>query len=274
MIEGITHSICTLEFENNRDIYDWVVENCNIPSPGYPRPRQYEFARLNLDYTVMSKRKLLALVEGGYVSGWDDPRLLTIAGLRRRGVTPAAIRDFCERIGVAKSNSRVEIGLLEHCIRDNLNLEAPRVMAVLRPLKVVLTNYPADQQEIFDAPSYPHDVPKEGSRPVPFARTLYIERDDFMQQPPKDFFRLAPGGEVRLRYAYVIKCEEVIKDAAGAIVELRCSVDLASQGGSTADGRRVKGTIQWVSRRPCRSSGSAALRPAFYGAGPRSGECR
>ena len=247
VIEGITHSICTLEFENNRDIYDWVVENCNIPSPGYPRPQQYEFARLNLDYAVMSKRKLLALVEGGYVNGWDDPRLLTIAGLRRRGVTPAAIRDFCERIGVAKSNSRVEIGLLEHCIRDNLNLEAPRVMAVLRPLKIVLTNYPVDQEETFDAPSYPHDVPKEGSRPVPFLRVLYIERDDFMEQPPKDFFRLAPGREVRLRYAYVIKCDEVIKDGAGEVVELRCSVDLASQGGSTADGRKVKGTIQWVS---------------------------
>ena len=247
LIEGVTHSICTLEFENNRDIYDWVVENCNIPSPDYARPQQYEFARLNLDYAVMSKRKLLALVEGGYVNGWDDPRLLTIAGLRRRGVTPAAIRDFCERIGVAKSNSRVEIGLLEHCIRDNLNLEAPRVMAVLRPLKIVLTNYPVDQEETFDAPSYPHDVPKEGSRLVPFSRVLYIERDDFMEQPPKDFFRLAPGREVRLRYAYVIKCDEVIKDGAGEVVELRCSVDLASQGGSTADGRKVKGTIQWVS---------------------------
>ncbi len=242
-LEGITHSICTLEFENNRDIYDWLVDNL-FPAP---RPHQYEFARLNLDYTIMSKRKLLALVEGGYVSGWDDPRMPTIAGLRRRGVTPAAIRDFCAKIGVAKTNSRVEIGLLEHCIRDDLNPQAPRVMCVLRPLKVVITNYPADQVEMLDAAYYPYDVPKEGSRPVPFARELYIERDDFAEQPPKGFFRLVPGREVRLRYAYIIKCETVIKDANGEIVELHCTYDPDSRGGATGDGRKVKGTIQWVS---------------------------
>ncbi|MCX6043685.1 MAG: glutamine--tRNA ligase/YqeY domain fusion protein [Chloroflexi bacterium] len=242
-IEGITHSICTLEFENNRDIYDWLVDNL-FPAP---RPHQYEFARLNLDYTVMSKRKLLAMVEGGYVNGWDDPRMPTIAGLRRRGVTPEAIRDFCAKIGVAKTNSRVEIGLLEHCIRDDLNTQAPRVMCVLRPLKVVLTNYPENQVEELDAAYYPYDVPKEGSRPVPFARELYIERDDFAEQPPKGFFRLAPGREVRLRYAYIIKCETVIKDANGEIIELHCTYDADSRGGATGDGRKVKGTIQWVS---------------------------
>ncbi|MDQ3248500.1 MAG: glutamine--tRNA ligase/YqeY domain fusion protein [Chloroflexota bacterium] len=246
-IEGITHSICTLEFENNRDIYDWVVEHCCLPSPGYPRPHQYEFARLNLEYTVLSKRKLLELVQGGYVSGWDDPRMPTLAGLRRRGVTPSAIRAFCERIGVAKTNSRVELSLFEHAIRDDLNPQVRRVMAVLRPLKVVFTNYPTDQVEEIDAPSYPHDVPKEGSRPVPFGRELYIERDDFLEAPPKDFFRLAPGREVRLRYAYIIKCEEVIKDAAGEISELRCAYDPDSRGVATPDGRKVKGTIHWVS---------------------------
>ncbi|RIK40471.1 MAG: glutamine--tRNA ligase [Chloroflexi bacterium] len=247
-IEGITHSICTLEFENNREIYDWVIDNCKLPPKPYPRPYQYEFARLNLDYTVMSKRKLLELVNGGHVSGWDDPRLLTIAGLRRRGVTPEAIRDFAERVGVARTNSRIEMSLLESCIRDDLNTRAPRVMAVLRPLKVVITNYPEDQIEEFDAPYWPHDVPKEGSRPVPFGRELYIERDDFMEEPPRGFFRLAPGREVRLRYAYVIRCDEVVKDPqSGEILELRCSYDPASKGGATADGRKVKGTIHWVS---------------------------
>ncbi|CAN5539465.1 glutamine--tRNA ligase/YqeY domain fusion protein [soil metagenome] len=242
-LEGITHSICTLEFENNREIYDWLVDNL-FPDP---HPHQYEFARLNLDYTVMSKRKLLAMVENGYVSGWDDPRMPTIAGLRRRGVTPEAIRDFCAKIGVAKTNSRVEIGLLEHCIRDDLNTQAPRVMCVLRPLKIVITNYPENQVEELDAAYYPYDVPKEGSRLVPFARELYIERDDFAEQPPKGFFRLAPGREVRLRYAYIIKCETVIKDDNGEIIELHCTYDADSRGGATGDGRKVKGTIQWVS---------------------------
>jgi glutaminyl-tRNA synthetase len=245
-LEGVTHSICTLEFENNRDIYDWVVEHCPLPPQPYPRPHQYEFARLNLDYTVMSKRKLLELVRDGHVAGWDDPRLPTLAGLRRRGVTPEAIRTFAERIGVAKSNSRVELSLLESCIRDDLNTRAPRVMGVLRPLKVTITNYPADQVEELEAAYWPHDVPKTGSRTVPFARELYIERDDFLEQPPKDFFRLAPSREVRLRYAYIIRCEEVVKDADDAVVELRCTYDPASRGGATADGRKVKGTIHWV----------------------------
>ena len=242
-VEGITHSICTLEFENNREIYDWLLDNLFAP----PRPHQYEFARLNLGYTVMSKRKLLALVEGGYVSGWDDPRMPTLAGLRRRGVTPEAIRDFCEKIGVAKTNSRVEISLLDHCIRDNLNPLVPRVMCVLRPLKVVITNYPADQIEELDSPYYPYDVPQEGSRLVPFSRELYIERDDFAEHPPKGFFRLAPGREVRLRYAYIIKCEGVIKDANGEISELHCTYEPDSRGGATTDGRKIKGTIHWVS---------------------------
>lgn len=242
-VEGITHSICTLEFENNREIYDWLLDNLFSP----PRPHQYEFARLNLGYTVMSKRKLLALVEGGYVSGWDDPRMPTLAGLRRRGVTPEAIRDFCEKIGVAKTNSRVEISLLDHCIRDNLNPLVPRVMCVLRPLKVVITNYPAEQIEELDSPYYPYDVPQEGSRLVPFSRELYIERDDFAEHPPKGFFRLAPGREVRLRYAYIIKCEQVIKDANGEISELHCTYEPDSRGGATTDGRKIKGTIHWVS---------------------------
>jgi glutaminyl-tRNA synthetase len=247
-IEGVTHSICTLEFENNRDIYDWVVDNCRLPTTyAYPRPYQHEFARLNLEYTIVSKRKLLELVQGGYVSGWDDPRLPTLFGLRRRGVRPEAIRAFCDKIGVAKTNSRVEIGLLEHCIRDDLNTEAPRVMGVLRPLKVVLINYPAGETETFKAPYWPHDVPKEGARPLPFGRELYIEQDDFMENPPPDFFRLAPDREVRLRYAYIIRCNEVVKDAQGAITELRCTYDPTSKGGSSSDGRKVKGTIHWVS---------------------------
>ncbi|MBX3012673.1 MAG: glutamine--tRNA ligase/YqeY domain fusion protein [Caldilineaceae bacterium] len=242
-IEGVTHSICTLEFENNREIYDWLANNLLEE----PRPHQYEFARLNLDYAVMSKRKLLQLVQEKYVKGWDDPRLHTIAGLRRRGVTPEAIRTFCDKIGVAKANSRVDMALLDHCIRDDLNTKAPRVMAVLRPLKVVITNYPAAQTETLDASFWPRDVPKEGSRPVPFTRELYIEQDDFLENPPKGFHRLVPGGEVRLRYAYIIKCEEAIKDAAGNVIELRCTYDPTSRGGAAADGRKVKGTIHWVS---------------------------
>jgi len=242
-IEGVTHSICTLEFENNREIYNWLADNLLEE----PRPHQYEFARLNLDYTIMSKRKLLQLVQENHVNGWDDPRLSTIAGLRRRGVTPEAIRAFCEKIGVSKANSRVDIALLDHCIRDDLNTKAPRVMAVLRPLKVVITNYPAGQTEELEASFWPRDVPKEGSRPVPFARELYIEQDDFMENPPKGFHRLVPGGEVRLRYAYIITCDDVIKDAAGNVVELRCSYAPESRGGAAVAGRKVKGTIHWVS---------------------------
>src|SRR5690606_30208035 len=242
-IEGVTHSICTLECETNRALYDWVVENADLGT----RPRQYEFARLNLDYTVMSKRKLLQLVEGGYVNGWDDPRLPTIAGLRRRGVTPEAIRAFCEMIGVTKADSRVDIGKLEYAIRADLNTRAPRVLCVLDPLRVVITNWPAGQVGMLDAPYWPHDVPKEGSRPLPFSGELLIERSDFAEDPPPGWHRLAPGREVRLRYGYIIRCDEVVKDERGEVVELRCSYDPATRGGATLDGRVVKGTIHWVS---------------------------
>jgi glutaminyl-tRNA synthetase len=250
-LESITHSLCTLEFENNRPLYDWIVENLPRTGedaiPADSRPRQYEFARGNLDFTVMSKRKLLELVKGGLVAGWDDPRLPTLAGLRRRGVTPEAIRAFWSRMGVARTESRVDIGKLEYAIRDDLNQRAPRVLCVLNPLRVVLTNYPAGEVEELEAPYFPHDVPKEGSRLVPFSRELYIDRDDFMEDPPKGFFRLRPGGEVRLRYGYVIRCEEVVKGEDGEIVELRCTYDPETRGGNTPDGRAVKGTIQWVS---------------------------
>jgi glutaminyl-tRNA synthetase len=243
-IEGVTHSLCTLEFENNREIYDWLVESLPFPDP----PRQTEFARLNLTYTLMSKRKLLELVERKLVAGWDDPRLPTLAGLRRRGFTPEALRDFCERIGVAKANSTVDVTLLEHCQREDLNAQAPRVLCVLRPLKLVIENYPEGQAEELDAPFYPHDVPKEGSRKVPFSRVLYIEQDDFAENPPKGFHRLAPGREVRLRYGYFVRCESVVKDpGSGEIVELRCTYDLATRGGSAPDGRKVPGTLHWVS---------------------------
>ncbi len=242
-IEGITHSLCTLEFENNRAIYDWILDNTSVPKP---RPEQTEFARLALSYTVLSKRKLLQLVEGGHVAGWDDPRMPTLAGLRRRGVTPEAIRALCEAVGVAKANSVVDLAQLEHAIRDDLNRRAPRVLAVLRPLKVVLTNYPEDQVERLDAPYWPRDIPREGSRQLPFSRTLFIERDDFMEEPPKGYFRLAPGREVRLRYGYLIRCEEVVKDAGDEIVELRCTYDPATRGGQAPDGRKVQGTIHWV----------------------------
>jgi glutaminyl-tRNA synthetase len=242
-LEGVTHSLCTLEFENNRELYDWVVEHTSVPS----RPRQYEFARLNLDYTVMSKRKLLRMVRGGDVSGWDDPRMLTIAGLRRRGFTPEAIRSFCEMIGVARSDSRVDMGKLEYAIRDDLNRKAPRVLAVLRPLRVVVTNWPEGRRQELEAPYFPHDVPLEGSRTLPFTRELFIERDDFSEDPPKGFRRLVPGGEVRLRYAYVLRCDDVVKDASGEVVELRCTVDLETLGEDVPAQRRVKGTIHWVS---------------------------
>jgi len=244
-LECVTHSLCTLEFENNREFYDWLVESLPVEC----RPEQTEFARLALDYTVMSKRKLLQLVNGGYVSGWDDPRMPTIAGLRRRGVTPEAIRSFAERVGVSKANSRVDIAKLEFAIREDLNMRVPRVLCVARPLRVVITNYPETWTEEFDAPLYPHDVPLEGSRKVPFSRELYIDRDDFMEDPPKGFHRLAPGREVRLRYAYIIRCEEVIKGVNGEVVELRCTYDPNTRGGTAADGRAVKGTIHWVSAR-------------------------
>jgi glutaminyl-tRNA synthetase len=242
-LEGITHSICTLEFENNRELYDWVLDTLgDFPE----RPRQYEFARLNLTHTVLSKRKLIQLVRDGHVNGWDDPRMPTLSGIRRRGYTPEAIRDFCERIGVAKANSTVDFALLEHCVREHLNATAPRYMGVLNPLKVVIENYPEDQADEFVMPLSPEDE-SLGSRTVPFTRELYIERDDFMENPPKKFFRLAPGREVRLRYAYYVTCTDVVKDAAGEVVELRCTYDPATKGGWSEDGRKVKGTLHWVS---------------------------
>jgi len=242
-IEGITHSICTLEFEVHRPLYDWILEQLPVPRP---QPQQIEFARLNLGYTVMSKRKLLQLVEENLVSGWDDPRMPTIAGLRRRGVTPAAIRHFCHRIGVTKYNGLTDIALLEHSIREDLNKHALRVMAVLRPLKIVLTNYNEGAVEELEAINNPED-PSAGSRKVPFTREIYIERDDFMENPPKKFFRLSPGNEVRLRYAYIIKCNEVIKNEKGEVVELRCTIDPDSKAGGATAGRKIKGTIHWVS---------------------------
>ncbi len=240
-IEGITHSICTLEFENHRPLYDWFLDALNVY-----HPRQIEFARLNLSYTALSKRRLVELVEGGYANGWDDPRLPTLAGLRRRGYTPEAIRNFCERIGVAKTDSCIDLALLEHCLREDLNQRAPRVMAVLRPLRVVIENYPEGQEEELDAVNNPEDA-SAGTRKVPFARVLYIERDDFREDPPRKFYRLAPGREVRLRYAYFITCTGVVKDEDGEVVELRCTYDPATRGGDAPDGRKVKGTLHWVS---------------------------
>ncbi len=240
-LEGITHSICTLEFVNNRELYDWVLETL-----GVYHSRQIEFARLGLTYTVLSKRKLIQLVRGGYVNGWDDPRMPTICGMRRRGYTPEAIRDFCARIGVARAENLVEYSLLEFCVREHLNAVAPRLMAVLDPVRVVIETYPEDQVEWFDMP-YSADGSIPGSRRVPFSRELYIERDDFREDPPKKFHRLAPGAEVRLRYAYYITCREVVRDADGRITELRCTHDPDSRGGSSPDGRKVKGTIHWVS---------------------------
>ncbi|RJQ49941.1 MAG: glutamine--tRNA ligase/YqeY domain fusion protein [Nitrospiraceae bacterium] len=241
-IERITHSICTLEFEDHRPLYDWFLDRLSVY-----HPRQIEFARLNLSYTVMSKRKLLQLVEGGYVGGWDDPRMPTISGLRRRGYTPEAIRNFCDRIGVAKRDSVVDMALLEYCIREDLNKRARRVMAVLRPLKVVIINYPEDRTEELDAVNNPED-PGMGTRKVPFSRVLYIEREDFREVPPKQFYRLSPGREVRLRYAYYITCVGVVKDdRTGEIAELRCTYDPATRGGDSPDGRKVKATLHWVS---------------------------
>ena len=245
-IEGITHSICTLEFENNRELYDWVVDELMEFAKFPTRPRQYEFARLNLNYTVMSKRRLLELVEGSHVRGWDDPRLPTLAGLRRRGYTPESIRDLCASVGVAKANSTVDMAQLEFCIRNDLNHKAPRVMAVLNPLKLVIENYPDDKVEELEASYWPHDVPKEGSRMVPFSKEIFIDRDDFMLDPPKKYFRLAPGTEVRLRYAYCVTCTDVVKDDAGNVTEIRCTYDPDTLG-KNPEGRKVKGTIHWVS---------------------------
>jgi glutaminyl-tRNA synthetase len=242
-IERITHSLCTLEFEDHRPLYDWFLEELGIY-----RPQQIEYARLELTYTVLSKRRLLQLVRDGIVSGWDDPRMPTLSGLRRRGYTPESIRTFCDTIGVAKVNSVVEIGQLEHCVREDLNRRALRVMAVLRPLRVVLENYPADQVEYLDAVNNPED-PAAGTRRVPFCRELYIEDSDFREAPPPKYFRLAPGSEVRLRYGYFVRCVDVVRDAAGAIVELRCTYDPETRGGSAPDGRKVRGTIHWVSAR-------------------------
>jgi len=244
-VERITHSLCTLEFEDHRPLYDWLLENLVSADPD-KRPQQIEFARLNLNYTVMSKRKLLQLVQQGVVDGWDDPRMPTITGLRRRGYTPESIRDFCARIGVAKKENVIDMAQLEHSVREDLNVRAPRVMAVLRPLKVVLTNYPEGQVEQLDVINNPENA-AAGTRKVPFSRVLYIEQDDFREDPPKKFFRLSPGTEVRLRCAYFIRCDEVVKDAQGEIVELRCTYDPATRGGDSPDGRRVKATLHWVS---------------------------
>jgi glutaminyl-tRNA synthetase len=241
-IEGITHSICTLEFEDHRPLYDWFLQSLPVPS----RPHQYEFARLNLTYTVLSKRVLTELVRGGHVGGWDDPRMPTLAGLRRRGVPPEALRDFVKRIGVAKANSIVDVGMLDFSIREHLNKSAQRRMAVLRPLKVVIENYPEDASEEVEAVNHPEDA-NAGTRRIRFGRELFIERDDFMENPPKKFFRLSPGTEVRLRYAYFITCREVVKDAAGKVTELRCTYDPATKGGNAPDGRKVKATLHWVS---------------------------
>jgi glutaminyl-tRNA synthetase len=241
-IEGITHSLCTLEFEINRELYDWVLDQLSVF-----HPQQIEFARLNLSHTVLSKRKLIRLVEEGHVAAWDDPRMPTISGLRRRGYTPKSIHNFCERIGVAKADSMVDMALLEYCIREDLNKHAPRVMGVLRPLKVVIENYPEDKEEGLEAINNPEDA-SMGTRTIPFSRVLYIEKDDFMEDPPKKFFRLAPGREVRLRYAYFIKCVDVIKDpGSGEVIELRCTYDPETRGGDAPDGRKVKGTLHWVS---------------------------
>lgn len=242
-LEGITHSLCSLEFENNRPLYDWFIEQVGFDH----RPQQIEFARMNLTYVMTSKRKLAELIQRGYVEGWDDPRMPTLSGLRRRGVTPFAIRDYCNRIGMAKANSTVDMALFEHCIREELNQKATRVMAVLDPIKVVITNYPEDQSEELEAVNNPED-PSAGTRMIPFARELFIERDDFMEDPPKKFFRLGPGREVRLRYAYFITCHEIVRDPeSGKVLELHCTYDPLSKGGKSPDGRKVKGTIHWVS---------------------------
>jgi glutaminyl-tRNA synthetase len=278
-LEGITHSICTLEFEDHRPLYDWLIDNLRgnslvrvddrVLGQFRSRPQQIEFARLNLNYTVMSKRKLLALVEQGHVRGWDDPRMPTIAGIRRRGYTPEAIRDFCNRIGVAKKENVVDVALLEHSVRDDLNRRAPRAMAVLRPLRVVIENYPEERAEEIEAINNPED-PSAGTRRVPFSRVLHIEQDDFRENPPKKFFRLSPGSEVRLRYAYIIKCESVVKNPDGTIAELRCTYDPESLAGATAE-KRVKGTVHWVSAAHARDAEVRLYDRLFLSEDPGAG---
>ena len=264
-IEGVTHSLCTLEFEDHRPLYDWIIEHTRQPA----RPQQIEFARGNLNYTVMSKRKLLALVELGLVSGWDDPRMPTIAGARRRGYTPEAIRDFWGGVGVAKKENVIDIALLEHTVREDLNRRARRALAVVRPIRVVIENYPEDREGHVDAVNNPED-PGAGTRKLPFSREIYIERDDFMEHPPKKFFRLSPGREVRLRYSYILKCEHAVKDAGGAVTELRCSYDPESLHGATA-ARRVKGTIHWVSAAQARDAEVRLYDRLFLSADPAEG---
>ena len=265
-IEGITHSLCTLEFEDHRPLYEWFLANLPVPS----RPRQIEFARLNLTYTVLSKRVLTELVRGGHVTGWDDPRMPTLAGFRRRGVPPAAIRDFIGRIGVAKANSVVDAGMLEYSIREALNKTALRRMAVLRPLKVVIENYPEGKSEELEAVNHPDD-PGAGTRKIRFSRELYIERDDFMEDPPKKFFRLAPGREVRLRYAFFLTCREAAKNAAGEVIELRCTYDPATRGGNAPDGRKVKATMHWVSAADAVTAEVRLYNPLFTKPNPDAG---
>ena len=266
-IEGITHSVCTLEFEDHRPLYDWFIANLDVPS----KPHQYEFARLNLTYTVLSKRVLTLLVRDGHVSGWDDPRMPTIAGLRRRGVPPEAIRDFIKRIGVAKANSLVDVGMFEFSVREALNKSSLRRMAVLKPLKVTIENYPEGQVEELDAVNHPDDS-AAGSRKIKFGRELFIEQDDFMENPPKKFFRLSPGMEVRLRYAYFITCREVVKNAAGDVIELRCIYDPATKGGNAPDGRKVKATIHWVSAAASIPAEVRLYNPLFTKPDPSGGE--
>jgi glutaminyl-tRNA synthetase len=264
-IEGVTHSICTLEFEDHRPLYDWCLDHLPVPS----RPHQYEFARLNLTHTVLSKRVLTELVRGGHVHGWDDPRMPTLAGLRRRGVPPAAIRDFVKRIGVAKANSVVDVGMLEFSIREHLNEAAQRRMAVLRPLKIVIENYPEGQSEELEAVNHPEDA-SAGTRRIRFGRELFIERDDFMENPPKKFFRLSPGTEVRLRYAYFITCREVVKDAAGDVIALRCTYNPATKGGNAPDGRKVKATMHWVSATDAVAAEVRLYNPLFLRPDPNA----
>jgi glutaminyl-tRNA synthetase len=266
-LEGVTHSLCTLEFEDHRPLYDWLIDNLPVPS----KPHQYEFARLNLTYTLLSKRVLTELVRGGHVKGWDDPRMPTIAGLRRRGVPPEAIRDFIKRIGVAKANSTVDVGMFEFSVREALNKTALRRMAVLRPLKIVIENYPEGKSEELDAANHP-DNPAAGSRKIRFSRELYIEQDDFMENPPKKFFRLSPGNEVRLRYAYFVTCREVIKGASGEVTELRCTYDPATKGGNAPDGRKVKATMHWLSAADAITAEVRLYNPLFTKPDPAGGE--
>ena len=267
-LEGVTHSLCSLEFEDHRALYDWFIDNLDTPA----RPRQYEFARLKLEYTVLSKRKLIELVEAGHVDGWDDPRMPTLSGLRRRGYTPQSIRHFCARIGLTRSDASIDAGVLEQAVRDELGTQAPRRMAVLRPLKVVIDNYPDDQEELLEAANHPQD-PAMGIRQIPFGKVIYIEQDDFMEDAPKKFFRLAPGREVRLRYAYYITCNRVVKDAqTGAVTALHCSYDPATRGGSAPDGRKVKGTLHWVSAQHGHAAEVRLYDRLFSVANPERGE--